>query len=157
MSFLITNTVGTSLAPAPLRKTSSLPLYLGSVQGQKGPLHLHAGAGLWPRVCGLVSGSSCGPGAHPSGSSYSSARGGGRLERGRGRGGFRVWREKEKEGTDDLLTSLPVSGREKESETHLKKRHRWNLQSSTCTLYPSLLLKDSSLFSFKVLEPQKPF
>ena len=47
-------------------------------------LHLHAGAGLWPRVCGLVSGSSCRPGAHPSGSSNSSARGGGRLERGRG-------------------------------------------------------------------------
>ena len=68
---------------SPQKNQFSASLF-GFGPGQKGPPHLHAGAGLWPRVCGLVSGSSCGPGAHPGGSSSSSARGGGRLERGRG-------------------------------------------------------------------------
>ena len=118
MSFLITNTVGTSLAPAPLRKTSSLPLYLGSVRGRKDPRTYTLGRGCG-RGCVVWSvGPAAGLGPIPVAAAPAVPVGVAAWRGGGGRGGFSVWREKEKERTDDLFTSLPVSGREKESETH---------------------------------------
>lgn len=105
-------------------------------------------------MCGLVSGSGHGSGAHPR--SSNSAHGGGLLERGRGERRIHSLERDKKEETNDLCTSFTAKRREEESETH-EKRHRWNpRRAEAAALYKSLLGKESSLLPFKILEPQRP-